>query len=56
MRERDFVLGANLLADDNFADIIKFVSILIECIHITIQWLELWPTRDGHIQRFCSEE
>ena len=56
MWERDFVLGANLLRDDDFADIIELIPIFVKCVHIPVKRLELGPAWNGHIQSFCSEE
>ena len=55
MRERDFVLGVDLLMDDDFADIIELVPIFVS-VHIPVKRLELGPARNGHIQSFRSEE
>jgi len=52
VRECDFVLGTDLLADDDFANIPVFV----ERVHVPIQRLELWPTEDSHVQCFGSKE
>ena len=56
MRELDFVLGADLLTDDDFADIIELVPIFVKCVHIHVKRLKLGPARNGHIQSFRSEE
>ena len=56
MREHDFILGADLLTDGDFADIIEFVPIFIKYVHIPVKRLGLMPAWNGHVQCFHSEE
>jgi hypothetical protein len=44
--------SADLLLDDNFTNIIELIPVFVERVHVPIQWLELGPTGDGHIQGF----
>ena len=56
VREGDFILGADLVADNNLINIIEFVPVFILLINITIQWLELRTARDGQIECLGSVE
>ena len=56
VREGDFILGADLVADNNLINIIEFVPVFILLINITIQWLELRTARDGQIECFGGVE
>ena len=56
MWEGDFILGADLVADNNLINIIELVPVFILLINITIQWLELRTARDGQIECFGGVE
>ena len=56
IREGDLVLGTDLLTNNNFIGIVKLVPIFIERIHVTVQGLKLWSSRNCHIQSLGGEE
>ena len=44
MRESNFVLGTDLLADDDFVNVVKFIPIFVEVVHVAIQRFKLRST------------
>jgi hypothetical protein len=56
VRERDPVLGAHRLADDDLVDVVELVPVVVVRVQVAVQRLELGPARDGHVERLCGEE
>ena len=56
MRKRDLVLSTDLLTDYNLVNIIEFVPVLVESVHVAIQRFELGTSGDGEVERFRCEE
>lgn len=54
--EGDAILRTDLVADDNFVDIIEFIPVLLIAVHVPKQGLELRSARHGNIERLCREE
>lgn len=42
--------------DDDLADVIELVPILIACVHVPEQGLKLGPTRDAHVEALGSHK
>jgi hypothetical protein len=53
-RKRDLVLGSNWVADDNLVDVVKFIPVILLVVHVSIERLKLWSSRNSHVQRFGS--
>lgn len=56
MRESNLVLGSDDVSDDNLVDIIEFVPVLVEGVHVSVQRLKFGTTRQSNVERFGSEE
>mmetsp|Transcript_67280 Transcript_67280/g.140138 ORF Transcript_67280/g.140138 Transcript_67280/m.140138 type:complete len:884 (+) Transcript_67280:4960-7611(+) len=54
--EGDAVLGADLLADDNFVDVVELVPVLLVDVVIAVQRLKFRTPRDREVQRFRGIE
>ena len=50
MREGHFVLGPDLLANDDLVNIVKFVPVFVKGIHVAIKWLELGSSWNGRVE------
>ena len=44
--ECNFVLSADVVADNNFVDIVEFVPIFIFFLLLTVKWLKLRTSRN----------
>ena len=56
MREGYFILGSNLVPDDEFVDIVELVPVLVFLVDVPEQGLELRPPWNSHIQRLRRVE
>lgn len=56
MRESNLVLRSDDVSDDNLVDIIEFVPVLVEGVHVSVQRLKFGTTRQSNVERFGSEE
>jgi len=54
--EGNFVLGANLVAYNNFVNIIELIPILIIVKLILVKGFKLWASWNRHVQRLCGVE
>lgn len=53
--EGDFVLGVDLLADDNLVDIVQLVPIIVGCVCIPVKRFGFGVTEDCWVECFCCE-
>lgn len=56
VRERDLVLGADLLPDDDLVDVVELVPVVVKVVGVAEQGLEARATGDGHVERLGREE
>mmetsp|Transcript_40931 Transcript_40931/g.121364 ORF Transcript_40931/g.121364 Transcript_40931/m.121364 type:complete len:508 (+) Transcript_40931:5381-6904(+) len=54
--ERDAVLGAQLLPDDDLVDVVELVPVLVLVVHVAVQRLELRASGNGHVQSLRGVE
>ena len=54
--ESDLVLCSDLMSNNDFVYIIKFVPVFILFIYITIEWFKLGAAWDRQIKSFCCIE
>ena len=57
--EGDSVLSTNLLVNDDLADIVNLVPVLVNLVkhvHVTIKRLKLGSSWNGHVQCLSGEE
>lgn len=52
----DAIFGPDRLANDNFVNIVKLVPVFVLSVGVLDKWLEFGTARNGHVQRFSSEE
>ena len=46
----------NLLANNDFVDVIKFIPILVEIVHVTVERLKLWTARYSKVKSLGGEK
>lgn len=56
VRERDPVLGPDLVTNDDLVDIVELVPVLLVAIHVSEERLELRSTRHRHVESLGREE
>ena len=54
--ESNLVFSSDLLSDDEFADIVKFIPIFIFFVDVSVERLEFGTTWDGHVEGFGGVE
>lgn len=54
--ERDLVLRAQLVADDEFVDVVELVPVLVGLVDVAVHGLEFGAAGDGHVERLGREE
>ena len=52
----NFVLSSDWMSNNDLADIIELIPILIEVTQIPVQWLELRSSRNGNIQGLTGKK
>lgn len=56
VREGYFVLSSDGMSEDNFADVVELVPVLIEVTQVPIKGLELGSSWDSNVEGFAREE
>lgn len=56
MREGNLILGSDHVSDNNLVNIVEFVPVLIEGVHISVQRLEFGTTGQSNVKRFGREK
>ncbi|RUP50905.1 hypothetical protein BC936DRAFT_137165 [Jimgerdemannia flammicorona] len=54
--ERDLVLCTDGLANDDLVDVVELVPVLVGCVHVAVERLELGPAGNGHVEGLSGEE